>query len=269
MFWLKKMMGGLLMPMPLGLVLLFSGLILLCFTRRQRLGKALSALAFIVLLLFSLKPVANFLLIPLEQRYPPIQATDSIDYILVLGNGHSSDPAIPLTSQPSRAAMARIMEGIALKQRHPQAKLIVSGNSPYDPISCARMYAKVAEYYGIPASEIILIEDAFDTQDEINHYKNLIGEHSAALVTSASHMPRAMRMAKQAKLNVIAAPTDFQGKQPQISLPLFAYLPKPENVQDSEAAIHEWLGIVWNEGIQKVKSWTLSSPKTDMDQETP
>ena len=131
------------------------------------------------------------------------------------------------------------------------------------------MYAKVAEYYGIPASEIILIEDAFDTQDEINHYKNLIGEHSAALVTSASHMPRAMRMAKQAKLNVIAAPTDFQGKQPQTSLPLFAYLPKPENVQDSEAAIHEWLGIVWNEGIQKVKSWTLSSPKTDMDQETP
>jgi Uncharacterized conserved protein len=269
MFWLKKMMGGLLMPMPLALLLLLSGLVLLCFTRRQRLGKALSALAFVVLLLFSLKPVANFLLIPLEQRYPPIPETASIDYILVLGNGHSSDPAIPLTSQPSSTAMARIMEGIALKQRHPQAKLVVSGNSPYDPRSCARMYAMMAEYYGIPAAEIILIEDAFDTQDEINHYKTLIGEHSAALVTSASHMPRAMRMAKQAKLNVIAASTDFQGKQPQAPLPVYAYLPNPENLKDSEAAIHEWLGILWNEGIQKVKSWPLSSTKTDMDQETP
>lgn len=269
MFWLKKMMGGLLMPMPLALALLFGGLILLCFTRRQRLGKALSALSFFILLLFSLQPVANFLLIPLERHYPPIPETTSLDYILVLGNGHSSDPAIPLTSQPSRAAMARIMEGIALKQRHPQAKLVVSGNSPYDPVSCARMYAKVAEYYGIPASDIILIEDAFDTQDEINHYKALIGEHSAALVTSASHMPRAMRMAKQALLNVIAAPTDFQGKQPQSPLPFYAYLPKPEPLGDSEAAIHEWIGIVWNEGIQKVKSWSLSSTKTDMDQETP
>ena len=39
MFWLKKWLGGLLMPLPFTLMLIVLGLLLLWFTRRQRLGK--------------------------------------------------------------------------------------------------------------------------------------------------------------------------------------------------------------------------------------
>ena len=266
MFWIKKMMGNLLMPMPLALTLLLVGLLLLLLTQRQRMGKVLCCLSWILLTLFSLFPVANHLLIPLEQQYPPFTEPAQIDFILVLGHGHTSDPAIPLTSQPSHTAMARIMEGIALKQRHPGARMILSGSTASDPVSCARMYAQIAEYYGIPASEIELVEGALDTRDEMQNYKRIIGNHKAALVTSASHMPRAMRMATSVGLNVIPAPTDFQAKRPQTDLPIYAYLPKPESLNDSEMALHEWLGLLWNELVQQVNNWTLSSTKTDVDQ---
>ena len=41
MFWLKKWLGGLFMPLPFTLMLIVLGLLLLWFTRRQRLGKSL------------------------------------------------------------------------------------------------------------------------------------------------------------------------------------------------------------------------------------
>ena len=73
-------------------------------------------------------------------------------------------------------------------------------------------------------------------------------------------------MAASIGLNVIPAPTGFQAKRPQTSLPIYAYLPKPENLKDSEMALHEWMGLLWNDLVQQVNNWTLSSTKTDVDQ---
>lgn len=246
MFWLKKWLGGLLMPLPLGLTLLLLGLLLLWFTRRQKLGRGLCTLGTLLLLCFSLRPVGVDLLRPLEQQYPPFPTTQQVDFILVLGHGHVSDPSVPLTSQPTSTAYARILEAIHLKRLNPQAKLVLSGNVSSDPLSCAEMYARIAEFYGIPRRDMILIEDAFDTQDEIDHYGQIIGQHKAALVTSASHMPRAMGLIRQAGLAVIPAPTDYLGREEQRPVPSYGYLPSGRYLIYSETALHEWVGQIWH-----------------------
>ena len=246
MFWLKKWLGELLMPLPFTLTLIILGLLLLWFTRRQRLGKAFCTLGTLLLIVFSLRPVSVELLRPLEQQYPPFPASQSVDFILVLGHGHVSDPSVPLTSQPISNAYARILEAIAIKRRNPQAKLVLSGNVSDDPISCAEMYARIAEHYGIPRQEMILIEDAYDTHDEVSSYRAIIGDHPAALVTSASHMPRAMGLARQLGLRVIPAPTDYQGRLAQAPIPSHGYLPKGRYLMYSEMALHEWIGAIWH-----------------------
>ena len=81
MFWLKKWLGELLMPLPFTLTLIILGLLLLWFTRRQRLGKAFCTLGTLLLIVFSLRPVSVELLRPLEQQYPPFPASQSVDFI--------------------------------------------------------------------------------------------------------------------------------------------------------------------------------------------
>ena len=72
MFWLKKWLGGLLMPLPFTLMLIVLGLLLLWFTRRQRLGKSLCTLGTLLLITLSLRPVSVELLRPLQ--CDPMQA---------------------------------------------------------------------------------------------------------------------------------------------------------------------------------------------------
>ena len=253
MFWSKKWLGGLLMPLPFTLMLIVLGLLLLWFTRRQRLGKSLCTLGTLLLLTLSLRPVSVELLRPLEQQYPPFPASQSVDFILVLGHGHVSDPTIPLTSQPISNAYARILEAIDIKRRNPQAKLVLSGSVSGDPISCAEMYARIAEHYGIPRRDMILIEDAYDTHDEVTRYQGVIGNQVAALVTSASHMPRAMALARQLNLRVIPAPTDYQGRLAQAPIPSHGYLPQGRYLMYSEMALHEWIGAIWHQWRQQSK----------------
>lgn len=245
-FLLKKWLGLLLMPLPLASLLLIFGLFLLWLTKKQTAGKICVTIATILLLSFSIRPSSIFLNRPLEQKFPPFQSAKTIDYIIVLGHGHVSDPTIPLNSQLSEAAMARVTEGMRIKKMYPAAKMIFSGSVLGDPISGAEMYARVAEQAGIPRSDMLLIENAKDTEEEVKADKVIIKDKTAALVTSASHMPRAMNLFIKEGVAVIPAPTQYVGRIPQSELPIYSYLPAGRYLMYSEMALHEWVGEVWN-----------------------
>ncbi len=245
-FMLKKCLGLLLMPLPFSMLLVCVGLIFLCFTRRQKSGKTLIALSVVMLVTFSVRPVSVALNRPLEQQYSAFSDTQPVDYIVVLGHGHVSDPTIPLYSQLTEAASARIQEAIRIKRLNPQAHMVFSGSVSGDPYSCAEMYARVAESYGIPRKDMTLIENAKDTEEEVIQDSKLIGKHSTALVTSASHMPRAMQLFQKSGVQVIPAPAQFVGRNSQGDIPLYGYLPSGRYLMYSEMALHEWIGMLWN-----------------------
>jgi len=65
LFNLKKLIGALLMPLPTLLLLMGLALLLLWSTRWQKSGKTILTLSWLLLLLFSLQPLANRLLRPI------------------------------------------------------------------------------------------------------------------------------------------------------------------------------------------------------------
>ena len=72
LFTLKKVIGNMLLPLPLMLLIIGAGLALLWFSRFQKTGKIFISIGWLALLLLSLQPVADRLLRPIESTYPTI-----------------------------------------------------------------------------------------------------------------------------------------------------------------------------------------------------
>lgn len=102
LFNLKKFFGAMLMPLPLLMLLMGLALLLLWFTRWQKSGKTIFTLSWLFLLLFSLQPVADRLLRPIEAQYQTYRGNDPVSYIVVLGG---AIPTIPI-GRPARICSA-------------------------------------------------------------------------------------------------------------------------------------------------------------------
>jgi uncharacterized SAM-binding protein YcdF (DUF218 family) len=166
-----------------------------------------------------------------------------VKWIVVLGGGHTSDPKIPVASNLYTGTLFRLVEGIALHRRLPGSKLIVSGSAVWRSDSEAASMARVAEELGVDRNNIILEEQANDTEEQAALIKPIIGEDSFILITTASHMPRAMALFLKAGMKPIPAPTDYRVVDAEY-MPR-DYYPSPGNLQKSELVIYESLGSLW------------------------
>ncbi|CTU34110.1 inner membrane protein [Escherichia coli] len=92
LFTLKKVIGNMLLPLPLMLLIIGAGLALLWFSRFQKTGKIFISIGWLALLLLSLQPVADRLLRPIESTYPTWNNSQKVDYIVVLGGGYTWNP---------------------------------------------------------------------------------------------------------------------------------------------------------------------------------
>lgn len=259
MFALKKILGHLLLPLPLCLALTLVGSLLLCWSRRQRLGKVLVTIATLTLAMLSLDGTANRLIEPLERIYPALDpatlvhmapqraaadASDAIRWVVVLGGGHATDPNIPATSQLSETTRTRLLEGILYLRALPGSRLIVSGGAYLDPVPEAVVMAQVARLYGVDDHALVLESQALDTEEEAVLIQPMVGRDRFLLVTSACHLPRAMALFLKRGLDPLPAPVDFQGSKPQMSYPRH-FFPNTRSLSKSERAIHEFLGLAW------------------------
>uniref|UniRef100_UPI0018F07D88 ElyC/SanA/YdcF family protein n=1 Tax=Vibrio cholerae TaxID=666 RepID=UPI0018F07D88 len=97
----------------------------------------------------------------------------------------------------------------------------------------ARMMARVALALGVPKSDIILLETAKDTWEEARQAAAFVQQKRMVLVTSASHMKRAMREFESAGLNPIPAPTNYLGHL-NIVQPWDKYIPRSRYLGQTE-----------------------------------
>ena len=245
MFELKKVISALLMPLPALLLIGLFGLFLISFTSKRKTGCFIVLFTFAGIFLASFQPISTKLLMPLEREYKAfLPVSESVDYVMVLGNGHVIDDEIPPTSQLSRAALMRLTEGIRILRMYPGAKLILSGYAGGSELSHARMMANVALSLGVAKSDIILLEDAKDTWEEARQAAAFVKQKDIVLVTSASHMKRAMYEFRAAGIKPIPAPTNFLAVA-DINQPWHRYAPKAQYLEQTERYWHETLGIIW------------------------
>jgi len=247
MFMFKKIVSQFLLPLPVVIWFLLSGLVFLWFTKRQTLGRILVTCGLVLLYLFSHWSLADRLLSPIEKRYPYEErdlVTDPPAYIVVLGGGHTSDPNIPATSRLSTDTLSRVVEGIRLQRESPGSKLVLCGGTVFDPVPEADSMYEVALQLGVRDEEIILERDSKDTKDQARLVKEIVGEASFLLVTSASHMPRSLALFEKVGLSPRPAPAGFMSKAGQGWSP-GAYWPSSGDLRKTERAFYEIMGTLW------------------------
>lgn len=249
LFVLKKLLGSLLMPLP---VLLLCLVVCLCLVIKGYRKSAIWGGSVVLLGLYclSIPPVVNSISKPLEWKYSKYQA-QPVQYVVVLGSSHNSDSDRPLSSMLDVSSLTRLLEGVTVYRQNPGAKLLVSGYKASDKISNARAVSLVAIEMGVPVDDIILAEDVKDTAEEAAHWAELIDGQTFALVTSAIHMPRSVYLFEQALgrkghelSNIIPAPTKHTSSK-NYRFRGFDLVPRARQLERTAAAWHEYLGYLW------------------------
>ena len=82
------------------------------------------------------------------------------------------------------------------------------------------------------------------TAQEAEYLGPILADHRFALVTSATHMPRALAIFRARGLDPIAAPTGHLAKTRQ-GVDVFGLVPAEQSLMRTKAAWYEFLGRVW------------------------
>ena len=121
-----------------------------------------------------------------------------LDYVVVLGAGLIGDKVTPLLA-------SRIEKGIAIYQKHPGSKLIMSGGQGPDELMAeGQAMADYALEQGIPAEDIVIENQSTNTEENLKFSYALMKPGSRfALVTNYYHVFRALLLARKLKIKCI------------------------------------------------------------------
>jgi len=240
-FLLKKFVAFFVEPLGFILTLFAVGLYFL-FVDKKGFAKLFMSLSFAFLLLFSYRPFSNILVQSLENMYQKYDYKQEIKYIHVLGSGHNADESQPLSSNISSVRVKRVIEGVIIHKNSAGSKLIFTGYEGDINISNAQMNANLAIALGVSADDIIIGKEPKDTKEEAIFIKKIVAEEPFALVTSATHMPRSMKLFESLGLHPIAAPTAFY----KDGFDSYYQAPDITTLKNSQMAMHEYIGISWS-----------------------
>lgn len=260
--------------LPPGLFLLLAVASVACIAAKKRVASiVLIAVAAVSGYLLSTEALSNSLLLPLENRYPPlisdsgataqipeqqrtaapngsstgiIQAHGSFglaEAVVVLGGGtvigEPGNPAFAMAAD----VFKRVEYGKAIADRL-GLPIILSGGAVYVPpgtppeADTARNFLIATGF----APNRIYIEDESTTTWE--NAVNVVAEYhpdKIILVTSAFHMARAVFSFRAQRATVIPAPTDYLADRPPYTPT--EWLPDAAQLWKSMVAIHEYIGL--------------------------
>ncbi|MFT5660937.1 MAG: uncharacterized SAM-binding protein YcdF (DUF218 family) [Sulfurimonas sp.] len=241
-FFLKKTLSYFLEPFGMLMSIFIIGLYFL-FTKREGFSKIFLSFGFMLMFLYSYPPSSNFLVANLENQYPKYDYKTHVKYIHVLGSAHNTDKEQPLSSQIGNAGIKRSLEGIIIHLKCKDSKIIFTGYEGKTNTANAQMNTDLAIALGVNKDNIITNAKPKDTREEAEFTKTIVGKEPFILVTSATHMPRAMMLFESFGLHPIPAPTNFY----KSTFKSYFRLPNVESLKNSQIAMHEYIGIIWGE----------------------
>ncbi|MBM3645118.1 MAG: YdcF family protein [Alphaproteobacteria bacterium] len=204
----------------------------------RRFGRLAMILAIGQSILFSLHPVVDRFLWPLEQRARAAAAQAPAccyDAIVILGGASATE---------------RVAHAARLFHRGVAPRVLATGGThtgPDNPGAEAEAQAMRCALIerGVPADRILIDERSLNTIQNIEETRRLIGPARIALVTSAFHMPRSLRLARLAGFDAQAFPSDWSG--PPGSRPLWEqWTPSASATYVASQAIKEYLALIFD-----------------------
>lgn len=181
----------------------------------RQFGHTLSFAAAFLLFLIAIVPVGDWMLLPLENRFP-MAIPDRVDGIVVLG-GDEKPHISEARDQPVVYESAnRYLKFATLARQYPQAKLMFSGGSgllaPAAGMKDADVVRQILTGIGMPGERIMFEDRSRNTHENAVLAAAMAHPESRQnwlLVTSAWHMPRAIGCFRKAGWNVYPAPADY------------------------------------------------------------
>jgi uncharacterized SAM-binding protein YcdF (DUF218 family) len=252
MFFISKLVTSAFLP-PGIFILAFAVAGLLALLGKRRASAILAICGTVLLLAFSLTPVADALILPLENRYAPLSLGEGGAIaipqglkglpVVVLGGGEvDSSPEEGGHASLRAEPMKRLAYGIRVAQGC-GGKIVFSGGLVFGPAGAeseadaARRFIEGGGY-GVQA---VYEGGSRTTAENALNVASLVGARRVVLVTSAYHMPRAVASFERRGMQVVPAPTDYQADRTAYGLSDF--LPSIEALGRSWKALHEYAGL--------------------------
>jgi uncharacterized SAM-binding protein YcdF (DUF218 family) len=182
--------------------------------RKFAIRSLVSLAAIFAIIAFTQLP--DWLLYQLESRAVQAELTERPYGIIVLGGGLTANTALNPTGYNLGESGDRIIRGIELKRRFPDARLVYSGGlGAIRQTSLPETAAAQAVITALAGAElqIELESQSRNTWQNAIYTSEMIGgarSRQWLLVTSAFHMPRAIGCFRKAGFNVMPAPADFR-----------------------------------------------------------
>lgn len=248
LFVASKLLAFFTQPSNLFFLLLLIGILLMA-TRWAVAGKALAVVALALLAVFGLGPGGNWLMYPLEQRFPKWDpARGAADGIVVLG-GSIGPELSAIRGEPALNESAERLTAVAeLARRFPDIPVVFSGGNgsllPGGPDE-AQVARRLFESFGIAPARIVLESRSRTTAENATLAKEVARPEPGArwlLVTSAHHMPRSVGVFRTAGFPVEPYPVDWRmGGTADLWKPFGSLA---GGLARSDAAAHEWIGLL-------------------------
>jgi uncharacterized SAM-binding protein YcdF (DUF218 family) len=246
-FVLSKTLGIILLPTNLLIGVGLFGAILLA-TRFASLGRKLLIASIALLAICGFSPLGNWLLYPLESRFPPWDAARGApDGIVVLGGSIDPDLSAAHGGAVVKGSADRMIATAALAHRYPNARIIFSGGSGSlisDDAREADYASAVFESLGISKARLTMERRSRNTQENAEFSKALAAPKSGErwlLVTSAFHMPRSVGLFRKAGFVVEPYPVSWLVGG-QADLFKFSVL-SVEGLGRVDIGVREWMGL--------------------------
>jgi len=247
-FLFAKILGFFALPSNLFISFGLIGIALMA-TRYAGAGRKLALASLLLIAFTGYSPLGNALILPLEERFPPWDASRGAPTgIISLGGAIDTVVSPPRGEVALNEAAERLTAMAELVRRYPQARIVFSGGSGrliYDGATEAALAVRLFESFGIAKQRVILENKSRDTDENARYTKDLLHPQAGErwlIVTSAHHMPRAIESFRAAGFSVEAFPVDYRTRGAVDLLRPFATL--GDGLRRTDTAVREWVGLV-------------------------
>ena len=242
---LSKLLWFVVRPGTFALLLCLVGLAL--WWRGRRFGRwpLAAGLGFFVVVLAT--PLGPLLVMPLEDRFSrPDPAPARIDGVIVLGGAVDQNLTEARGIPALNGAAERMTEAVVLARRFPEARIVFTGGQGslvHGGLTEADVARALWTAMGLDQARVTYESESRNTHQNAVLTRALVqpkpGE-TWLLVTSASHMPRAVGVFRAAGWPVVPWPVNYRTGRSLIAL---YDAPFPDRLGQVEGAVREWIGL--------------------------
>lgn len=257
-YWASKLIWTLVAPDHLLLILLTFVCGLFWAGYQQSALHAFSALT-VTFWLIALFPIGSWLLYPLEAKFPanpPLP--EHLDGVVMLAGAEKIDASYAWQQVELKAYSERALTFMQMARKYPDAKLVFTGGlgSQFDEsFQEADVAAQLFKQQGLDIGKIQFERHSRNTYENALLGKALVKPKQGErwlLITSASHMPRAVGVFCRVGWPVIPYPVDHWTVPGGFGHLDFAF---GENLEQLTYAVREWLGLTAYYLTGKTTAW--------------